>query len=337
MWQREVMGAGHMISDGTGGVLIASDESYDEETSFVIKIDSEGNFPWGEKGVYTRCEGYRDHTLGLVSDGNGGAVIIWQERKGDPGERVSQIFVQKIGAEGSLPWGQNGILLYTTPERVSSEEPKVVSDGSGGAIIVWMQVPEGKVEGGTPKALIMDLYVQRVGANGNVLWQDNGVPLEISKAAEGSVPHTPLLVTDGSGGAIVAWEDLRHGLASIYTKKIDADGNLRWQPGGEKVCYIETNRSLWPRLAVSDGLGGAIMTYGNRAQKIDADVRTMWPGDGIMFADGDTHDLTYDGHGGAIIAWGSGKSMFRSERSNIQRIDSDGRLLWGEKGIRLNP
>jgi hypothetical protein len=159
----------------------------------------------------------------------------------------------------------------------------------------------------------------------------------MSKAAEGAFPHTPLLVNDGSGGVIVAWEDLRHGLASVYTQKIDADGNLRWQRGGERVCYIETNQSLWPRLMVSDGLGGAIVTYGNRAQKIDAAGRTMWPGDGIMFADGDTHDIACDGHCGAVIAWGIGKGTFSSEKSYVQRIDSNGKLLWGEEGIRLNP
>jgi len=337
VWQREVMDVDHMISDGTGGVLIASDESYEEGTLSVTRLDSDGNFPWGEEGVSIRCVGYSSHTLGLASDGKEGAIILWQERKGDPSERVSQILAQKIGAEGSLVWKQEGIPLYTTPEGVYSEEPKVISDGFGGAIAVWMQVPEGKVESGTPKALTMDLYVQRVDADGNIIWQPNGLPLEISKAAEGAVPHTPLLVTDGSGGAIVAWEDLRNGLASIYAQRIDADGHFRWQLGGEKVCYIETNQSFWPRLAVSDSQGGAIITYGNCAQKIDADGRTMWPSGGIMFAGGDTHDLACDGHDGAIIAWGSGKSMFSSEKSYVQRVSAEGKLLWGEKSIRLNP
>jgi len=36
MWQREVMGVDHMISDGAGGVLIASDESYEEEILSVV-------------------------------------------------------------------------------------------------------------------------------------------------------------------------------------------------------------------------------------------------------------------------------------------------------------
>lgn len=335
LWQKEVRGVNHLISDGAGGAIIATDYSYDERTLFVIKIDSEGNFPWGEDGVYVYREEYQDNSLQLAGDDAGGAIIIWQERHA-PEITHCSIFAQRINSEGSLSWGQGGVLLYT-PEEVYAEEARVASDGSGGAIVVWQRWPRGRVESGMPEALLHDICAQRVDADGNILWQPNGVPLEINKAAEGAFPHTPLVVTDGAGGAIVVWEDVRKGSMSLYAQKIDADGNLRWQLGGEEVCYIETHSSFWPRMAVSDGSGGAIVTYSNRAQRIDADGRTMWPGDGILFTDRGTHDLAYEGHGGAIIAWGSGKSIFRSERSYIQRISADGKLLWGEEGIRLNP
>ena len=339
-WQREVRGVDHMISDGNGGAIIATDYSYDKETLFIIKIDSKGNFTWGEDGVYVRREGYCDHSLGLASDGNGGAIFVWQERRGEPGKKTTRIFTQKINAEGSLSWGQDDVLLYTTPEEVNAEELRVTSDGSGGAIAVWQQTPEGKVEEGSPKAFLWDFYTQRVDANGNILWQQNGVPLGITKGG-GECPSSPLAVSDGSGGAIIIWEDLRHGLMSIYAQKIDAEGNIKWQPGGEQVCYIKTHSSFWPRTAVSDGSGGAIIALGYEGhliQRIDAAGRTVWPGTGISVTDKDaTHAMAYDGYGGAVVAWGRGKSIFRSERSYVQRIDPDGKLLWGEKGIRLNP
>jgi hypothetical protein len=336
LWQREVRGVDQMLSDGGGGVIIATDYSSDEETLFIIKIDSEGNFPWGDDGVNVHREGYCDHTLGLVSDGSGGAIFIWQERKGEPGERVTQIFVQKIDEEGNLSWGDEATLLYTTSGGTYSEEPKAVSDGSGGAIVAWVQVPEGKVGGGSPKVALFDIYAQRVDASGDILWQPNGAPLEISKRG-GVCPSNALVVSDGAGGAIVIWEDLRKGLISLYAQKIDTDGNIKWQPGGEEVCYIKTNSSFWPRVAVSDGSGGAIVTYSNRIQRIDADGRTIWPDDGILFTKGGAHAMDYDGYGGAIIAWGSGKSMFKSERSYVQRINAEGKLLWGEQGVRLHP
>jgi hypothetical protein len=83
--------------------------------------------------------------------------------------------------------------------------------------------------------------------------------------------------------------------------------------------------------------GGAIITFGTHAQKIDMAGRIMWPDDGILFAERGTHTLAYDGQGGAIVAWGNGKSFLKSESSFVQRISTDGSLLWGTKGISLIP
>lgn len=342
LWHKEIRGFDHMISDGAGGAIIATDYSYNEKTLFVIKVDSEGSFPWGEDGVSIYCEEYQCHSFQLASDSSGGAIVIWQESHAEPGPEphrpkiAERIFAQRVNSEGSPSWGQSGVLLYTTPEGVAAEGHQVISDGSGGAIAVWHQWPLGKIEFGTPEALLSDICAQRVDANGNILWQQNGVPLGITKGG-GECPSNALVVSDGAGGAIVIWEDLRQGMMSIYTQRIDAEGNIKWQPGGEEVCYIESHSSFWPRTAVSDGSGGVIVTFGIRAQKIDAAGRTMWPDDGILFTDRGTHAMAYDGYGGAVIAWGSGKSMFTSERAYVQRIDAEGNCLWGDKGIRLNP
>ncbi len=347
-WQREVRGVKHMLEDGAGGVIIAGDYGYDDRTISVVKIDSAGNFSWGEDGVLIVSDNiYQSNSLGLANDGSGGAIVIWEELQTEPGpephrpKTTNHIYVQRINAEGSLPWGQDRVLLYTTPDEVYSEGPKLISDGSGGAIAIWMQVPEGKVEGGTPKALTMDLYVQRVDASGNILWQPNGVPLEISKSAEMAFPHSPAPVSDGSAGAIIAWADMRKGLISMYAQKVGADGSMNWQPGGAEIS------SSSPNNVISDGSGGIIVTFGYKegestgsrlcVQRIDAAGSSVWPGAGTPVTEHGTHDITCDGHGGAVIAWGSGKLMFSSEKSYVQKVNAEGKLLWGDKGIRLNP
>ena len=341
LWQKEVWevwAVNHMISDGAGGAIVATDYG---GTVFIKKIDSEGNFTWGGDGGLIQREGYQDNTLQLAGDGTGGAIVVWQESP----EITDRIVAQRIDSEGRLPWGQAGVLLYTTPEEVYAEEPKVISDGSGGAIAIWQQTPKERIESGMPEALLLDIYAQRVDAQGKVLWVDNGVPLGITKGG-GECPSNALVVSDGAGGAIIIWEDLRKGLMSMYAQKIDAEGNIKWRPGGEEVCYIKTNSSFWPRTAVSDGSGGAIIAWGYKEaetnkkglliQRLDAVGRTMWPDDGILFTQRGNYTLAGDGQGGAIIAWGNGKSTFRSESSCVQRVDSEGKLLWGKEGIRLD-
>ena len=114
--------------------------------------------------------------------------------------------------------------MYTTSEEVSAEEPRITSDGSGGAIAVWMQVPEGRIEEGSPEALLFDICVQRVDAQGKVLWAEGGVPLGITKGG-GECPTNPLIVNDGAGGAIGIWEDLRKGLI----EHVRPEDRCRWQ------------------------------------------------------------------------------------------------------------
>lgn len=349
-WQSEVIVFKHIISDGAGGAIIATDYSYDERSSFIIKIDSDGNFTWGEKGVSIRSrDKYQSNTLRLVSDGDGGAIVIWEELQTEPGpephqpKTTNRIFAQRINTQGDLPWGKDGVILYTTPEGVFSEEIEAISDGSGSAIAVWMQVPEGKVEEGSPEALLMDLFVQKVDTSGNISWRPNGVPMEIVKAAGYTFPSIPVLVSDSSGGAIVIWRDMRqstNGGSSIYAQKIGADGSQAWAPGGMHVASAALNPFF---SIVSDSSGGAIFSYsaqgGLHVQKLNTDGKVVWKDNGVLVTDSDcdSHFLASDGQGGVIIAWGRGEAIFEAEKASIQRIDAAGRFLWGTEGIQLHP
>jgi hypothetical protein len=144
-------------------------------------------------------------------------------------------------------------------------------------------------------------------------------------------PYGPRVTGDGAGGAIAIWEDLRKGLTSVYAQRIGAQGNIKWQPGGEEVCYIDRSSSFWPYMAVSDGSGGAIISFGVRAQKIDDVGNMVWPGNGVQYAAGGTNSIAYDGYGGIVAAWGE------SQTSYVQRLNNEGEPLWGNNGVKLRP
>jgi hypothetical protein len=346
-WQREVRWADYMISDGAGGAIIATDSSYDERTLFMTKLDSDGGFPWGEDGVMIGIHNkYSANSLELTDDETAGTIVTWQEFQSEPGPEphrpiiTHRIYAQRINAEGSLAWRQEGVLLYATPEGVYSEGPKVTSDGSGGAIAIWQQVPRGRIESGSPEALLMDVYVQKIDASGSIFWKPNGLPLEINKAAESAFPMEPKLASDGSGGAIIIWRDSRD-RTSLYAQKIDADGSVSWQPDGVKVASTALNPF---HSIVSNSSGGAIVSYhfsedgkGLYVQKLGPNGRVLWEDNGVAVTGSEnaSHFISSDGQGGVIIALGVGKGMFSSEKAFVQRVSADGKLLWGEKGIRL--
>ena len=128
--------------------------------------------------------------------------------------------------------------------------PQSVSDGAGGAIIVW----EDRRNDIAP-----DIYVQRVRAAGTVDpgWPSNGRALCTAAFTQ----FRAQLVSDGAGGAIVTWEDQRNGSDyDIYAQHVLASGAVdpAWPANGRLICGAPIHQQL--AAIVSDGAGGAIIT-----------------------------------------------------------------------------
>ena len=104
----------------------------------------------------------------------------------------------------------------------------------------------------------------------------------------------------------------------------------------------------WPgRQIAGDGIGGAVIScsfkeagtgkQGVLVQKLDSAGNTVWPNNGVVVTGSTTtrYFLTSDGQGGVLIAWGIGKGVFNQEKSYLQRVGSNGKLLWSTRGIEL--
>ena len=75
------------------------------------------------------------------------------------------------------------------------------------------------------------------------------------------------------------------------------------------------------------------------AQMLDAFGQKQWDDKGILIAKGTCHlpvQLCGDNQGGFIIGWSTGVEAYHPNDSYLQKIDSDGNLLWGQDGIQLN-
>jgi len=71
----------------------------------------------------------------------------------------------------------------------------------------------------------------------------------------------PELVSDGWGGAIITWTDLRSPstMWDIYAQRLDATGEPVWTIQGEPVSSALSTQA-WPQI-VEDGDGGAIIVW----------------------------------------------------------------------------
>ncbi|MDH5628207.1 MAG: hypothetical protein OEY69_07925, partial [Candidatus Krumholzibacteria bacterium] len=148
-----------------------------------------------------------------------------------------------IPSAGNAGWLANGIPVVALAGDQSASH--AVSDGSGGAFIVWQDA----------RGVDADIYIQHLDRNGNALWTPDGV-LVCGATGNQSRPH---VAPDGAGGAIVTWDDLRIIDSHIYARRVDASGTPLWTPDGNAVCtapgYHAGNQIL------SDGAGGAFITW----------------------------------------------------------------------------
>ena len=267
--------------------------------------------------------GYDQLNPAIVSDGSGGAIIAY-EYKHNSGTNPD-IYAQRIDVNGVIRWTIDGVPIS---EAANSQLlPSITSDGFGGAFIVWY---DGRTSAQNP-----DIYAQRIDSNGAVQWTADGI--SICTASYGQ--YNPQIISDGASGAIIAWEDSRFGsFNTMYSQRIDANGNLLWAVDGIPVCNVGRSQSYLN--LISDGSGGAILSWKdditNRiyTQRINAFGDTLWKASGVLVANRNgVPAAVSDGSGGAIYTWSS--SVSSNVNIYAQHINVFGDTTWAANGILI--
>jgi hypothetical protein len=73
-----------------------------------------------------------------VPDGAGGAIITWYEYRGNN----SAIYAQRVDSSGKVLWTTGGVPIRSISGS-SAYDPRIASDGAGGAIIAWYDYRSG--------------------------------------------------------------------------------------------------------------------------------------------------------------------------------------------------
>lgn len=269
----ETQGSPTLASDQAGGAVISWADgrslSLTGADIYAQRISASGEIApgWIADGIAVSREAGHQNNPQTVTDGLGGALVIWLDARTDPDW---DIYAQRITGGGTIApgWPAGGVPLSTA--RGYQFFLSVAADGLGGALVAWEDYTN-------PTAA--DIFAQRVTAEGAIPpgWPPNGVPV----CTATSFQLNPSLAPDGSGGAFIVWEDTRSGATEdVYAQHVTASGSvaLGWRPNGEG---ISTEPASQPKPAVaSDGFGGAILAW--------ADLRN---GNKDIFA----HKLALDG------------------------------------------
>jgi hypothetical protein len=318
-----------IVSDGAGGAIVTwydlrNGASYD---IYAQRVNAAGVPLWTADGVAICTAAFDQLYPQVASDGAGGAIITWYDfRTG----ASYDVYAQRVNAAGTPLWAANGVVVSSAAS--DQYAPTIAPDGVGGAVIAWYDFRNG------PTA---DVYAQRVNSSGFPQWTANGVALCTAVFDQ----YLQVLVSDGSGGAVVAWIDIRNGAnQDIYAQRVSGAGLPQWAANGVALCNTADDQSL-PRI-ISDNAGGAIVTWQDHrsgqwdvyVQRVTTSGVAAWTGNGIglSIAGGDQQEpaIAPDGAGGAILAW----EDFRSGANYdiyARRVSAAGVPLWTPDGVPI--
>ena len=225
-------------------------------------------------------------------------------------------------------WAVNGNPASLAPQNQLAATS--IPDGAGGIILVWEDYRNGNA----------DIFAQRVSAAGDLLWGANGLAIAIDTLAQ----EAPVVTSNGAGGAIIAWQDLRAGQYDIYAQAVSAAGAPQWTADGVAVCAASGTQVV--QGIVSDNAGGAIVAWRDLrtgdsdvyAQRVNGSGASVWTanGAGVCVLSGAQSEIRIeaDPRGGAFLVWRDRRGGLTSD-IYAQSIDLSGAPRWTANGVSV--
>jgi hypothetical protein len=321
----------HLISDGAGGAIIAwNGGDASQDPVFAQRINAAGNPQWTATGALVDNSALPNKYVQIVPDGSGGAIITWGIQNG----AIWGVAAQRLNAAGTAQWALNGISVCTFASNHQYAQP--LADGSGGAMIAWQD------DRGTG---MYGIYAQRVNASGVLQWAADGVAICTASAISTMYAENAYylhIVSDNTGGALLAWQDERAGGDDIYAQHVNGSGSSLWASNGVAVCAgavsIPVTNPTRPK--ITPGFSGdAFLTWEDYrdgsphiyAQRLNNSGNALWTPNGEVICNSLNYqefpELINDGTGGVIISWlGSGIFVQRmvKPKPKITGINSPG-------------
>lgn len=269
----------------------------------------------------------------VLDDGSGGAWFAWIDRRG--GYPQARPYVQHLSRYGTPLLALDGVAVSSA--NASTDFPALSRRGTdGGVIVVWRDFRADTAG---------NLYAQALSASGELEWGPQGVVVSLGANHE----TTPVAVSDGASGVIVAWRDDRAGSnTDVRVQRLDANGVALWGVDGAAMGAVPAVRSN-PYLAAIPGIPGSVVvgwtewlgTQSNAfVQRLGPDGASQWAATGVRLSSSNAYvgllGLTPDRGGGVYAALQDGRSMNSWMQSYAQHVAGNGSVLWAADGVALS-
>jgi len=285
---------------------------------YAQKFDTSGTLLWGPEGVVV-CDAPEQQTSPtLVSDGQGGAIFLWNDNRNSI---FDDIYAQRLDADGNRLWDPAGVPVAMGSFDQSVED--ILEDGQGGAFFSFVSG-----SGYNPRA-------GRINGAGQILWD---ISFGVGNTNYGGIQ----LAADSAGGFYAVWSEYPD--SPIYAQHLNASGQSLWvhrltlshSPGVDDYYKV-----------VEDNAGGFICVWQNDgtdniyAQHVTSGADLLWGlSDVVVCSEGSWQwypRALPDGSGGVVASWADWRNPGGANLYG-QRVLSNGILgNFPELELRVTP
>jgi len=314
----ERRGYSWLIADGTGGVFIAwqrlgpqSGTTYDV---YLQRLTGDGQIAsgWPSQGVLVAPVNGKSSSLTMTSDGTGGVFLTWFTLIGTD----RRVYAQRMDADGAVHAGWTASGVPVCSASGTQVTPKSCPDGQGGLFVAWTD----------HRGASYDIYAQHLMADGTRAsgWPETGVAVCTAPGDQVGNIVNGWIVSDGAGGFLCAYRDVRAGNLDIYAQRMTGSGSVAagWPVDGVAITTAAGDQD--DPLVETDDAGGAFITWTDYSKDSDPTVTDKtdvyahhllsngtlaggWPANGFALSDTtmsqDQSRVVRDGLGGAYFVW----------------------------------
>ena len=201
-----MQGEPRVIADGEGGIIVLWQvyENFINDQLYAQRISPDGSKLWQDTGVpVCTAQAIQKHAS-IVNDGEGGFIAVWRDER----DIYSDLYTQRIRADGTPVWKEDGIPLCTAGGH--QDNPFIVQTAEDRFSVAWLDYREDFGEESTNA-----IYGQQIDLSGTLLWEEDGVPISTSTGTH----YPPFVASIGNGEWVVVWSNMQEDKGDIYLER----------------------------------------------------------------------------------------------------------------------
>ncbi len=300
---------------------------------YAYRIAPDGTAVWGPDGVAISEDPGFEPAPRIVELTTGDFVVVWSR------DTNGKLMAQSVTPAGATLFPAGGIEIAGLPGESPAFVEMVASD-SGSFIATWVRDISSFFA-------LRHIHAQKFSSAGVPQW--GASPVAVYDAMSVPIAHTPRILDDGSGGAVIAW----HSSPTLFNSRVqhlESTGDERFPHNGVTVSTDGTRHHLDPRI-VFDPVDESTYVFFNErnsgqsqwgifGQKIDAAGVGQWGAEGLELIAVSTvlvgSPRTVLGPNGPMVfVIDQPSGVFAQDRVIGMSVDFDGTALWPGQPIEI--